>query len=235
MKKIINWFKSYGYYYKWHFIFGAFALVLVTVLVVQLFTKTNYSVYMTYMGAEALSVEKISDIKSSVNSVLRQELKNENYEISLRDIVYVNTELAKEYKKNDIYFSAQANSEAVTLLNQEVAVGDSYIYMIDKEQYEGLRDNNALTPLSDVFSQIPNGAVDDYGVCLKQTDFGKYFDCFKNFTDDVILCLRADTSSSALSFFKSKDKTHEQFELHKKIFYDIVTFELPDDSSGNGE
>ncbi len=226
MKKIVNWFKSYGYYYKWHFIFGAFALFLIVLLVAQLFTKTNYSVYMTYMGPESLTLEKISDIKSSVSSVMRDELKKENYEISLRDIVYVNTELAKKYKSEGIYFSAQANSDAVKLFDQEVAVGDSFIFMIDKEEFQSLKESNALTPLSSVFEKLPDSAIDEYGICLKQTDFGKYFGCYGNFTDDIILCLRADTSNSAISFLSGKEEIKASYELHKKIFYDIVSFEV---------
>ncbi len=223
MKKIINWFKNYGYFYKWHFVFGAFALFLVTLLVVQLFTKTDYSIYMTYAGAEAVSVEKLNDMKHSVKSVMRTELKNQNHEISIRDILYVNTELAKDYMSDNIFFSAQSNSEAVKLLNQEVAVGDSFIYLIDKEVYESIRDNNALTPLSEVFSSVPDSKYDDYGIVFKKTDFAQFFDCYDSFTDDMILCLRRDTSGGTLAMFR-KENVKESFELHKKVFSDIVSF-----------
>ncbi len=229
MKKIVNWFKSYGYYYKWHFVFGAFALILIVLLVAQLFTRTEYSIYMTYAGPEAISLEKLDDIKHSVKSVMRSELKAQGHEISVRDILYVNTKLAIDYKENDLFFSAQSNSEAVKLLNQEIAVGDSFIYIIDKEQYEKIRDNNALTPLSQIFSAAPESKYDDYGIVFTKTDFASYFSCYDSFTEDMILCLRRDTSDSTIAMFKKGD-TKDSFELHKKVFIDIVSFSVPETS-----
>ncbi len=227
MKKIINWFKSYGYYYKWHFVFGAFALLLLTLLIVQLFTRPDYSIYITYAGPDSMSREDLNDMKSSVTSVMRSELKSQELEISIRDILYVNTDLAVEYQQNDIFFSASSNSDAVKLLNQEIAVGDSFIFLIDKEQYESVRDNNALTPLSDIFQTSPDSKYDDYGIVFTKTDFAQFFDCYKNFEDDMILCLRRDTSESTLSWLKGRKSAQEDFELHKKVFCDIVNFSNP--------
>ncbi len=227
MKKIIDWFKNYGYYYKWHFVFGAFALLLIGLLVGQLFTKVDYDIYMTYAGPENISLEKITDIKHSVNSAMGDDLKAKKLEISIRDILYVNTELAVEYKNNDLFFSSTNNAEAVKLLNQEVSVGESFIYIIDKEQYESIRDNNALAPLSEIFQTVPDSRLDDYGIILNKTDFGQFFDCYNSFSDDMILCLRKDTSESALAWLKGKQSAKDAFELHKQLFIDIIEFEAP--------
>ncbi len=227
MKRILNWFKSYGYYYKWHFVFGAFALFLVGLLVFQLFTKVDYDIYMTYAGPENISLEKISDMKHSVSSAMGDDLKSQKLEISIRDILYVNTKLAIEYQQNDLFFSAASNAEAVKLLHQEVSVGESFIYIIDKEQYESIRDNNALASLSEIFGTAPDSALDDYGIVLNKTEFGQFFSCYNSFSDDMILCLRKDTSESALAWLKGKQSAKEAYELHEELFIDIVEFKAP--------
>ena len=50
MKKIINWFKQYGYYYKYVFITLIFAVALLTVGLVSCLSKTDYDLTVILSG-----------------------------------------------------------------------------------------------------------------------------------------------------------------------------------------
>lgn len=223
MKKIINWFKEYGYYYKMHFVMGGFALVIAIILIVQIFTKTDYDVFVTYLGPLSHTVEGLESIENAIKSTFDDELSEEVKEISIRDIVYLNKELFTESKNNDMFVSSTSNSEAVKLLNNEISVGDSYIYILDKEQYDMIKTTGALSKLSEVVKNVPESA-ETYGVSLKSIDFGNSFACFANYRDDMFLCLRANTSGSAISSLKGKEKVEKEFELHRKVFESIINY-----------
>lgn len=50
MKKLINWFKEYGYYYKYVFITVGFALVLITLGLVSCLSKESYDLKVILSG-----------------------------------------------------------------------------------------------------------------------------------------------------------------------------------------
>ena len=223
MKKIINWFKEYGYYYKMHFVAGGFALIICIILVVQIFTKTDYDIFVTYLGPLSHTVEGLESIENAIKETLDDELSKEVQEISIRDIVYLNKELFTQSRNDDMFVSSTSNSDAVKLLNSEISVGDSYIYILDKEQYDMIKTSGALSKLSDVVKNVPDGS-ETYGVPIKKTEFGNSFACFANYRDDMYLCLRANTSGSAISALKGKDTVEKEFELHRKVFESIINY-----------
>ena len=227
MKKIINWFKEYGYYYKMHFVAGGFALILCIILVVQIFTKTDYDIFVTYLGPVSHTVEGLESIENAIKETLDDELSKEVKEISIRDIVYLNKELFIQGKNDNMFVSSTSNSDAVKLLNSEISVGDSYIYILDKEQYDKVKTSGALSKLSDVTKNVPEGA-EIYGIPLKKTEFGNSFACFANYRDDMYLCLRANTSESAVSALKGKESVEAEFELHRKVFECILNYQSED-------
>ena len=50
MKKLVNWFKQYGYYYKYVFITLIFAVALLTIGLVSCLSKTNYDLTVILSG-----------------------------------------------------------------------------------------------------------------------------------------------------------------------------------------
>ncbi len=206
-----------------HFIVGAFILLLAFIIVFQAITKTDYDIYITYLGPISHTTDGLSSIENAVLATLDDELKKEVKEVSVRDIVYLNKELFTESKKHDMFVSATSNSDAVKLLNNEIAVGDSYIYIIDKEQYDKIKSTGALSKLSDVLKNVPQGA-DSHGISIKKTEFGNSFACFANYRDDMILCLRANTSGSAISTLKGKEEVQKEFDLHLRVFQSIINY-----------
>ena len=100
MQKIIKWFNKYWYYYKWYTIATAFVLFVVIFCVVQCSAQDKYDIHLTYAGADIIS-NKIDDIRSAVRATFTTKQEKESTGISVRDIVWINDELAQEYKNED--------------------------------------------------------------------------------------------------------------------------------------
>ena len=226
MQKIVNWFKNYWYYYRWPVLASAFVLFIVIFCVVQCSAQEKFDVYITYAGPDNIS-NQIDDITSAVRAVYTTKEEKNSRGISVRNLLWINSELAAEYVKNDIYYDNQLNTDNAKLLSTEVVSGNSFIYILDKQQYENLKSSGVFAPLSDVFGdKDPNGAIDEYGIDFKSTDFAKYFEVFNEWKGDLVLCLRSGTlSESLLNKLKGSKQYEQSYNLHKQIFIDIVEFD----------
>ena len=227
MQKIISWFKNYFYYYKWYTLAGAFVLFVVIFCVVQCSAQEKFDVYITYAGPDNIS-NQVEDIRSSVRAAYTTKEEKSAGGISVRDIVWVNSELAAEYVNNGVYYDSKQNTDNATLLYNEAASGNSFIYILDKEQYERLKKDGVFEPLSKIFGdKTIDNAIDEYGVDFKQTAFAKYFDCYKEWKGDLVLCLRSGTlSESLINRLKGSKQYEKSYNLHKQIFMDLVEFEV---------
>ncbi len=227
MQKIISWFKNYFYYYKWYFIIGAFLLTLTVVLVVQCSSQEKYDVYITYAGPDNIS-NQVEDIRSSVRSAYTTKEEKSAGGISVRDIIWVNDGLAAEYINNGIYYDPKQNTDNATLLFNEIASGNSFIYILDRQQYEKLKKDGVFEPLSDIFgTKTAECAIDEYGIDFKSTAFAKYFECYKEWKGDLVLCMRSDTlSESLINRLKGSKQYERSYKLHRQIFMDLVEFEV---------
>lgn len=227
MQKIVTWFKNYWYYYKWRVIAAAFILIIIVFCTVQCATQERYAIFITYAGPDHISL-RIDDIRGAVRSAFTTDGEKNAGSISVRDIIWVNSGLAVKYQNEGIYYNAAQNEDNAKLLYNEAAAGDSFIFIIDKEQYARLKGEGLFTPLSEIFgADIPVSAYDECGIKFKDTEFASYFSCFEDMSDDLILCLRTkELSVSLINRLKGKSAYERSYVLHKQIFTDIVNFKV---------
>ena len=225
MQKIFSWFKNYWYYYKVPVIIAAFALIVVAVCVVQCSSQEKFDVYFTYAGPDNIS-SQIEDIRSAVRSVYTTKDERSAKGISVRDMIWVNDALAAQYIRDGVYFDPTVNTENEKLLFNEIASGNSYIYILDRQQYEKLKANGVFAPLSDIFGvNVPETAIDEYGIDFNKTDFFGYFECFREWKGELVLCLRSGTlAESLINRVRGSRAYAKSYALHKQVFTDIVRF-----------
>ena len=101
MQKIVNWFKNYWYYYKWQVIISAFVLFVVIFCVVQCGSQEKYDVFITYAGPDNIS-NQIDDVTSAVRAVYTTKEEKNSRGISVRNLLWVNSDLAEEYISNSV-------------------------------------------------------------------------------------------------------------------------------------
>ena len=227
MQKILSWFKNYWYYYKVRVLIAAFLLIVVIVCVVQCASLEKFDVYLTYAGPDNIS-SQIDDVRAAVRSTYTTKDEKFAKGISVRDIIWVNDSIAAEYVRDGVYFDPSVNADNEKLLYNEAASGNSFIYIIDRQQYERLKADGVFAPLSEIFGvEVPDCATDDYGIDFKSTDFAKYFEVFREWKGDLVLCLRSGTlSESLINRLRGSASYERSYKLHKQIFIDIVRFEV---------
>ena len=172
-------------------------------------------------------ISSIEGIGGEINAYTTKEEKSAGG-ISVRDIIWVNDALAAEYVNNGVFYDAKQNTDNATLLFNEIASGNSFIYILDRQQYEKLKKDGVFEPLSDVFgNKTLDCAIDEYGIDFKSTAFAKYFDCYKDWKGELVLCLRSDTlSESLINRLKGSQQYERAYKLHRQIFIDLVEFEV---------
>ena len=114
-------------------------------------------------------------------------------------------------------YTAEDRNNALNNTNTLVATGEAIICLMDKYNYDILRNNNAFATLEEVLGYTPEFARDEYSVYLKDTDFGKYFEsAFELLPDDTIICIRQKVAVGGGRDYDEIYKGHTA--LFKKIF-----------------
>lgn len=229
MEKIKNWFHNYWYYYKWYTVVFFAVLLIVIICAVQCSTGVDYDLYMTYASHSPI-MNTLNPIRDAVKETLTEEQKETVQNIAIRDMIYINSEKAKEYLKNDLFYSPEQNSDVVRTLQTELIAGDSYIYLLDKELFAIYEKSGVFAKLTDIFDKVPDIAYGEYGILFSQTELYRANACFQNWGDDVILCLKAEQSDSAIGTLRGREKQIRTYNLHKDVFIGMVNYIAPDET-----
>lgn len=223
MEKLKKWFNNYWYYYKWYTVVLFAVLLVVIICTLQCSTAVDYDLYMTYAGHQNI-MHSLEPIREAVKDAVTGDKAEDIEYVAIRDMVYVNDEIAKEYLKNDLFFSPTQNADVVKTLQSELIAGDAYIYFIDRELFAIYEKSGVFAKLTDVLGALPESAEGEYGIRFAETEFYKSNSCFHSWGDDVILCLKAEQSDSAIGFFRGRNKQKQAYELHRDVFIDIMNY-----------
>jgi len=99
------------------------------------------------------------------------------------------------------------------------------IYILDPGMYENVKRAGGLMPLSEALGETPAGAIDEYGMRLKETKFAQFYSAMDVFPEDSVLCIRR---VSTMSVFKGQKKTERIHSWHVDLFRNLVNFEFPE-------
>ena len=104
----------------------------------------------------------------------------------------------------------------------EVVAGNSVIYMLDPLLYESVKDAGGLLPLAEVLDEIPQAAIDEYGIRLGDTALSESITGLQRLPEETVLCIR---KVSTMSVFKGQKKSEEAHARHVELFRQIAAFE----------
>ena len=191
-QKRVSWLENFWYHYKIHTIIAAAAIVFLTVVGVQIATKQSYDLYVLYAGPT-----NVNETYSTGTAIVKKmeagfaEISGDaDHKTTVQSFVWVNDRLAAEYKKNDVAVNAAQNRKMLGTVLDAIASGKSAIMLLDPDIFEDVRDKGALEKLADVLGYEVGGALDEYGVRLADTSFGRSFAGFRELPDDTVLCVR---------------------------------------------
>lgn len=210
--KFLKWLDNYWYYYKWHTIVVAFFAVVLAVCLIQSLTTEKKDILITYAGPTAFA----GDEKLAVQSALTESLpegygdKGKDGKVGFLSYIIYSKEQIKEIEDQnpDAYVDTVFNSNEYSTLNSQYGSGNSSIYLLDEWLYKALFDSDGTTkrlkPLSEVYGETPEGAIDAYGVRLGDTELYKNNPEMKVLPADTIVCLHEKVAAQ-----KNKDYEKE--------------------------
>ncbi len=185
-------FKNFLYYHKTTIIFVAVAIVVFALLIAQVVTKVEPDVYMMYAGRYYIDPKSYDSIQAAMVDRMGSDY-NKDGEVMIEIInktVKTNemNEQQEEESGEQLYTGDMA--EALSAFQTEIAAGESIILFLDVLLYENVMENGRLLPLEDALGYKPEGAIDDYGIYLKDTPFADACPEFESLHDNTIVCIK---------------------------------------------
>ncbi len=207
-----QWIENFWYYNKWFVLVGIVFLTLIVIATVQFFTKDEADVSLMYAGATILSddvCEKI--IRSAEESAtdlngdgkVRAEMKS--------FVLHSDFELLKTEGQK-----IQAREEFKSY-SDEILSGDGCILLLDEYFYTELAQNGALVNLYEMYSQLPQSAIDYYGLRLSDTALYKK-DGFSSLPKDTVVCLKFAPVVGKVS----QEEKAVRDQLNRELFLSLV-------------
>lgn len=195
---------NFWYHYKWHTIISAFVLVFLVIGIIQLRSNnpSDVTALYAYEGPDLESVVSIS-MGNAFSEALTTDTNNNG-------------------KIRAYVLAVSAYSD----FQQYLLTGEMGVMLLGQSYYDEMKNAGGLARLDDIFDQIPEGAIDEYGIRLSETKIAKYYSCFKYLPEDVVLCLRVQGAPSVMHV--SKSKIEKMYEKNKSFFVDIMNFEYPE-------
>ncbi|MGI6203023.1 MAG: hypothetical protein ACOYID_06440 [Eubacteriales bacterium] len=229
MKKIINWFKNYWYYYKWRTLIIGFFVICAIVMVPQVITKVDYDIHILYAGPYIFQLGEKEQAEEIFRGLMERDYNGDGQKtVILANMTIMTDEQLKEameaaYKRTGptVILNQYSIAQMDRAFSQEIFAGESVICLLDPSKYEQVKTQNGFLPLVEALGYKPEIAFDDYGMYLKDTEVGQYFELFRKMPEDTILCIRR---LSTASIFTGAKKAQQSYEYHLDYFKRLVEF-----------
>lgn len=141
MKKLINWFKQYGYYYKYVFITLIFAVALLTIGLVSCLSKTDYDLTVILSGDFYIYDTEVY----AYENVFKEYIDDWNEDGKVNVLVMgLSTDAG----------NAQLNYSYNQRFQAEVMTGEVLLFITDEGKYKLL---DSASGVADVSRLLPDG------------------------------------------------------------------------------
>ncbi len=132
--------ENFWYHYKWPFLIGLFALIVLIVCLVQCSSKSDYDIYVMYAGPVTLTQEDIEDVKTSLEPYVTDKNGDGKITIAVRNLViYPLSELEEKKEEGvDVSFLANTSQMNTEVFDNEIQAGEAIICLLDPSLFESV-------------------------------------------------------------------------------------------------
>lgn len=222
---------NFWYHNKWKVIISLFFILVLTVCVLQTCEKREYKAEIVFGGKCKLDKAQMTGLRSALSRLVNDgEADPElvyvyEYEIfSEEELKKTNEEYNRLLKEagGDIsavvggyYVDPTRNTSEYKAYNNMTMTGEALVYIVSPFLYDSLKSANRLVDLSGIYDDMPDGAVDNFGIKYSSTDLYDRYTGARVFPEDSIICLLKPTVVSQ----KNKPEAYKEAE---KLFKSIV-------------
>lgn len=222
--KFVKWLDNFWYHYKWPTIGIAAALIILIVCIAQSCSKEDRDIMIVYAGPNSLSVSEQEQLGDLMSLVLPSDLDGNGEAVAHWNTfqVYSEEQIKEIESKTDssgkpLMVDRSFNTDSYQQYSNYIQTGESSVCFLDPWLYEQMRQNDVLCPLTEACSELPQGALDEYGVRLGDTELYQNYDLLKLLPEDTVICLLRP-----YIWGRSSDEKMYQFEVD--TFCAIVTY-----------
>jgi len=228
--KIDKW-ANFWYHHKTKVIMISFFSIMILIGLVQLLTRQNPDVYILYSGPDYITPNQNVEMCDALEEIMIDYNGDGKVYAQLNDLVFMTADQIKEYESEaradgeEPYVDLTHHKNTHDRFVYEVFGQNSSICILAPDQYEIVKAEGGFLPLSELFDEVPEGAIDEYGINLVSTKFAEFYPIFQIFPEDTVIALRRLSTMSALG---NKKKAEIRYEYHVDLFEKIISFEFPE-------
>lgn len=234
-EKEINKWENFWYHHKWKVILIGFFSFMAVTASVQFFSRQNPDVNLMYSGPDYITPNQNQAFCDVLENMMPDYNGDGELYVQLNDLVYLTAgqlavKEAEAMEYGETYaIDRTANRQAEERFTYEIFGAESPLCILAEDQYAMVKGEDGFMSLKELYPEgeytAHEGAIDDYGVRLKETKFWKFYTAAKIFPDDAVLCLRRVPTMSA---FTGREKAEKKHEFHRDLFRRILEFEYPE-------
>lgn len=178
--KLSSFFSNVWYYHKWKILVGALAILTLAVTVTQCAKRDDPDISILYVGDMDIGKSGRQGIKTQCSDYY--------------------TDANGDGEKNiALTFMGEKDKDTKERLQIEVLSGDHSIYVLNKTYFDFLLPYKIFAPLKDVLGELPEGAVNEYGIELKYLDIAET-EGFNTMPRNSIVCIRANAENGVFDY-----------------------------------
>lgn len=217
----IRWHENFWYYHKWHLLIALFVVFVIILCITQMTGNEKSDTAILMGGPYYPNTEMRNNMYAAFEEVLPEDY-NEDGEKSV-EIVHYEIYSTEQFKAIDsVDKNSSLNASNLQSFSNLMQVGEFSVCIIDMWLYEDIADAGGIRPLSELFGDnIPEGAIDEYAIDFKSTEFAKHFTVFEKFPDTTVICLR---NIGFMNSFFNKGASEEEYKISEDLFKAIVEY-----------
>ena len=224
--KVVKWFKNYWYYYKWRVIAVVFVLIVAVVCLGQTCSNSSIDIKIIYGGTYPSAGNDVPAMEAALSSAVPDGYtKDGKKKAAMVMFNYYTDEQIAEAQKIDpmIRIDPTNNRQELNKFKDSVVSGDAYLCLLDPSLYAVLDEMGLVAELSEILGYVPENSIDGKAIKLSDTEFGNYFEGFKNLPETYV-CVRLP---GVIQSATGKGKDSHEFEAAKEMFKNIVEYKAP--------
>lgn len=213
MNKAKQWIENYWYHYKWPTVVVLFFAAVISICIVQMVNRTDYNMYVRYVGDQVITDTQYNDILASLGKLKSADKEDPDAEPNFAQVAYVSDD--ENPYKNEINANAKATLSGFI-------VQPYYIYIMDAAAYELYKSESTFATLNQTFdTDVSDIAYDEFAVYFNKTEFYKNSPGMEWVEDDTVIVLKVAPYKSIITDSKYRSEV-KAFDAHTLIFKEIV-------------
>lgn len=153
IRKPIQWFKNYWYYYRMHFVLIVPMVIVVIVLILSFFNKKSYDYTAVLCAGFTVESEDLDKISENLTQYLGDANGDGKLDIGMAELTLMED-------LDDEYYAQNYNK-----LSQMIVFDEVVFFIADDYSYEYLKSHGFIEP----FSRIGAGGDDEFALDIKDS------------------------------------------------------------------